>query len=92
MYATKEAFIAREHDASIEPTIFYIDMRSFGKNFDDYVTRAKDHQVRFIRAMVSRIFEDPLTGDLELRYVDGAGDQADGNVRYGGPLGRHPGA
>ncbi len=73
MYATKEAFIAREHDANIEPTIFYIDMRSFGKNFDDYVTRAKEHQVRFIRAMVSRVFEDPLTGDLELRYVDGAG-------------------
>ncbi len=73
MYATKEAFIAREHDANIEPTIFYIDMRSFGKNFDDYVTRAKDHKVRFVRAMVSRIFEDPLSGDLELRYVDGGG-------------------
>jgi len=70
MYATKEAFIAREHDSNIEPTIFYIDMRSFGKNFDDYVTRAKEHDVRFVRAMVSRIFEDPVTGDLELRYVD----------------------
>ena len=73
MYATKEAFIAREHDANIEPTIFYIDMRSFGKNFDQYVTRAKEHNVRYVRAMVSRIFEDPLTGDLELRYVDEAG-------------------
>ncbi len=73
MYATKEAFIAREHDSSIEPTIFYIDMRSFGKNFDQYVTRAKDHNVRFIRAMVSRVFEDPVTGDLELRYVDESG-------------------
>ncbi|TKB10865.1 FAD-dependent oxidoreductase [Desulforhopalus sp. IMCC35007] len=73
MYATKEAFIAREHDSSIEPTIFYIDMRSFGKNFDDYVERAKEHKVRFVRAMVSRIFEDPVTGDLELRYVDAAG-------------------
>ncbi|NOR23241.1 MAG: 4Fe-4S dicluster domain-containing protein [Desulforhopalus sp.] len=73
MYATKEAFIAREHDSSIEPTIFYIDMRSFGKNFDEYVTRAKEHDVRFVRAMVSRIFEDPLTGDLELRYVDESG-------------------
>ncbi len=73
MYATKEAFIAREHDANIEPTIFYIDMRSFGKNFDTYVTRAQDHKVRFIRAMVSRIFEDPVTGDLELRYVDDCG-------------------
>lgn len=75
MYATKEAFIAREHDANIEPTIFYIDMRSFGKNFDEYVERAKENNVRFVRAMVSRIFEDPLTGDLELRYVDGAGQR-----------------
>ena len=73
MYATKEAFIAREHDSSIEPTIFYIDMRSFGKNFDQYVTRAKEHNVRFVRAMVSRVFEDPITGDLELRYVDESG-------------------
>ncbi len=73
MYATKEAYIAREHDASIEPTIFYIDMRSFGKNFDAYVTRAKEKNVRYVRAMVSRVFEDPRTGDLELRYVDGKG-------------------
>jgi heterodisulfide reductase subunit A len=75
MYATKEAFIAREHDSSIEPTIFYIDMRSFGKNFDEYVTRAKEHNVRYVRAMVSRVFEDPLTGDLELRYVDESGQR-----------------
>ncbi len=73
MYATKEAYIAREHDSSIEPTIFYIDMRSFGKNFDSYITRAQENNIRFVRAMVSRIFEDPQTGDLELRYVDGSG-------------------
>lgn len=73
MYATKEAFIAREHDSSIEPTIFFIDMRSFGKNFDEYITRAEENNVRLVRAMVSRIFEDPLTGDLELRYVDESG-------------------
>ncbi len=75
MYATKEAFIAREHDSSIEPTIFYIDMRSFGKNFDEYVTRAKEKNVRYVRAMVSRVFEDPATGNLELRYVTGSGDK-----------------
>jgi heterodisulfide reductase subunit A len=74
MYATKEAFIAREHDSSIEPTIFYIDMRSFGKNFDGYITRAKENNVRYVRAMVSRVFEDPQTGDLELRYVDDSGE------------------
>ncbi len=75
MYATKEAFIAREHDSSIEPTIFYIDMRSFGKNFDDYVTRAEANKVRLVRAMVSRIYEDPVTGDLELRFTDDSGNK-----------------
>ncbi len=73
MYATKEAYIAREHDSAIEPTIFYIDMRSFGKNFDAYVERAKERNIRYIRAMVSRVFEDPQSGDLELRYVDEGG-------------------
>lgn len=73
MYATKEAYIAREHDKSIEPTIFYIDMRSFGKNFDEYIERAKENNVRYIRAMVSRMYEDPLSGDLELRYTDESG-------------------
>jgi heterodisulfide reductase subunit A len=73
MYAVKEAFIAREHDKTIEPTIFYIDMRSFGKNFDDYVSRAEENNVRLLRAMVSRVFEDPQTGNLELRYVDESG-------------------
>ncbi len=75
MYATKEAYIAREHDSSIEPTIFYIDMRSFGKNFDNYITRAEDHKVRYVRAMISRIYEDPQSGDLELRYIDDNGDR-----------------
>jgi len=73
MYATKEAYIAREHDKAIEPTIFYIDMRSFGKNFDSYIERAKDNKVRYVRAMVSRMYEDPQTGDLELRYTDESG-------------------
>jgi heterodisulfide reductase subunit A len=73
MYATKEAYIAREHDSAIEPTIFYIDMRSFGKNFDTYISRAEEHNIRYVRAMVSRVYEDPQTGDLELRYIDEQG-------------------
>jgi len=76
MYATKEAVIAREHDNSIEATIFYIDLRAFGKGFDDYVERAKNHHgVRFVRSMVSRIYENPQTHDLELRYISEDGKQ-----------------
>jgi heterodisulfide reductase subunit A len=75
MYATKEAVIAREHDPNIEATIFYIDLRAFGKGFDDYVTAAeKTHGVRYLRAMVSKVYEQPETGNLEIRYADEKGE------------------
>ena len=71
MYATKEALIAREHDPKIEPTIFFIDLRAFGKGFDDYVIQAqKKYGVRYVRAMVSKVYENPENGGLELRYVN----------------------
>lgn len=70
MYATKQAIIAREHDAHIEPTIFYMEMRAFGKDFDKYVERAKnEYSVRYQRAMISAVREEPATGDLVLRFA-----------------------
>jgi heterodisulfide reductase subunit A len=70
MYATKQAIIAREHDSKIEPTVFFMEMRSFGKDFDKYVERAKnEYDVRYKRAMISAVREEPGTGDLLLRYA-----------------------
>ena len=75
MYTTKEAVIAKEHDPSINPTIFYIDVRSFGKDFDRYVQRAKDeHGISYVRSRISEIYEKRETGDLIIRYEDEAGD------------------
>ncbi len=69
MYATKEAVIAKEHMDHIEPTIFYIDIRAYGKDFDKYVERAKDkYGVRYVRHMVSLIREDPSTNNLLVRF------------------------
>jgi heterodisulfide reductase subunit A len=70
MYATKQAVIAREHDKHIEPTIFYMDMRAYGKDFDKYVERAKnEYSVRYMRAMVSNVREEPGSSNLMLRYA-----------------------
>jgi len=70
MYATKEAIIAREHDPNVEPTIFYMDVRSFGKGFERYVERAEqEHGVRYIRSMVATVTEVPGTGNLRLSYA-----------------------
>ncbi len=71
MYAAKQAIIAKEHDHEVSPTIFFIDFRAQGKGFDRYYERARDvHGVRLIRAMVSRVTQDPQSRNLELNYVD----------------------
>jgi heterodisulfide reductase subunit A2 len=70
MYATKQAIIAREHASEIEATIFFMEMRTFGKDFDKYVERAKnEYGVRYNRAMISAVREEPGTGNLLLRYA-----------------------
>ncbi|MBN1389308.1 MAG: FAD-dependent oxidoreductase, partial [Candidatus Thermoplasmatota archaeon] len=75
MYTAKEAVIAKEHEPSIEPTIFFIDVRSFGKDFDRYIQRAREeHGIRYVRSRISEIYEEPDTGDLLIRYEDEAGE------------------
>ena len=75
MYATKEAIIAKEHEREIEPTIFFIDMRAYGKGFDAYFERARgEHGVRYVRCMISRVVEDPRTKHLQITYVDESGE------------------
>jgi len=75
MYATKEAVIAKEHLEGIETTIFYIDIRAFGKGYDAYYERARSQfGVKYVRSMISKVVEDPETRDLTLTYVDEEGN------------------
>ena len=69
LYATKQAVIAKEHATHVQPTIFYIDKRAYGKDFDKYLERA-DHEynIRYVRHMVSLIREDPHTQNLLLKH------------------------
>ena len=76
MYATKEAVIAREHDANIEPTIFYLDIRAYGKDFERYIERAKTQGVRYLRSMVSAV-EPAADGNLRVKYATDAGPQSE---------------
>ena len=71
MYAMKEAVIAKEHGGNIKPSIFFMDMRAFGKEFDEYYNRAQnEYGIRFIRSRVAAVSEDPTTKNLKLRYVE----------------------
>ncbi|MCK5312512.1 MAG: CoB--CoM heterodisulfide reductase iron-sulfur subunit A family protein, partial [Desulfobacteraceae bacterium] len=75
MYAIKEAVIAKEHSGDeLDTAIFYMDMRTYGKEFEGYYERAKNEQkVRFIRSRIHTIEEDRETNDLILKYVDDHG-------------------
>ncbi|MFQ5483899.1 MAG: FAD-dependent oxidoreductase, partial [Desulfobacterales bacterium] len=78
MYTTKQAIIAKEHDRLIEPTVFYMEMRAFGKDFDKYIDRAKDQfGIRYQRAMISAVQEESGTGDLIFRYAKEDGTLVD---------------
>ncbi|NWF91808.1 MAG: CoB--CoM heterodisulfide reductase iron-sulfur subunit A family protein, partial [Syntrophaceae bacterium] len=78
MYATKEAIIAKEHVHFVKPTIFYMDIRAYGKGFDAYYERAKsEYGVRFIKCMVSRVREQLKTKNLLITYLNEEGSFVD---------------
>lgn len=74
MYAIKEAVIAKEHaHADLDTAIFFMDMRTYGKDFELYYNRAREEGVRFIRSRVHSI-EGEGECDLRLSYVDETGE------------------
>ncbi len=69
MYTAKEAVIAHEHQHEVKPTIFSMDIRAYGKDFDKYIIRAQgEYGVRYIRSRISSVTEVPETRDLILHY------------------------
>ncbi len=65
----KEAIVTKERfQDDIETTIFYMDMRTFGKDYELYLDRAKNkHGVRLIRSRPHSILRD--IGEEGLRLV-----------------------
>ncbi len=74
MYAVKQSILAKEHAKSfLDCAIFYMDMRTQGKDFDRYLEQAKEKGVRFIRSRPHSVESVPGTEDLLLRYIDQEG-------------------
>lgn len=66
MYSVKEALLAKELQKDLEVTVFYMDLRGFGKGYERYIEEAKAKGVRFVRGRTPRIQEDPKTKNLIL--------------------------
>ncbi|MDD1680640.1 MAG: CoB--CoM heterodisulfide reductase iron-sulfur subunit A family protein [Methanoregula sp.] len=58
MQAIKNAILIKEKNPAIDVTICYMDIRSYGKGYEEYFERAKALGIRFLRGMPSDILPD----------------------------------
>ena len=69
MYTAKHAMLLRDKYPDIEAYVFYIDVRTPGKNFDEFQRRAvEEYGVQYIKGMVGKVF--PQGDKLMVNGVD----------------------
>ena len=66
MNTIKDGLLIKEHWPETEVNVFYVDIRAFGKGFEDLYRRAKDEGINFIRGLPAEIFEDRMNNNLWL--------------------------
>ena len=57
MYTAKQAYLIHEKLPDARLTIFYMDIRAFGKGFEEFYDRVREEGVRYIRGNVSEIIK-----------------------------------
>lgn len=58
MQAIKNAMLIKEKNPEIDITICYMDIRAYGKGYEEYLERAKALGIRFLRGMPSDVLAD----------------------------------
>jgi heterodisulfide reductase subunit A len=76
MYATKEALVTMDHHPEAKPRIFYIDVRAYGKGFEEYYKRAEKAGVTYIRGIPGEVREKK-NGNLIVKYENTLKGQAE---------------
>jgi len=74
-YAIKQLILTKEHYPEIQATIFFSDMRAYGKGYEDFYNRAKEMEgARFIRKSISTIKENRKNDNLIITYISDNND------------------
>jgi heterodisulfide reductase subunit A len=66
MNTIKDTLLIKDHWPGVDCKVFYIDIRAFGKGFEDLYKRSRGEGVEYIRGIPGLIEEDPKTGNLTL--------------------------
>ena len=62
MNTIKSTLVLKEHYPDMEVKVFYIDIRAFGKGFEELYSRARQLGVKFIRGLPGTVDETPEKG------------------------------
>lgn len=74
MHALKETLTTKDFSEEIETTIFYMDMRTHGKGYEDYLNDAIARGVRLVRSRIHSIESLPESDDLVIAFADEKGN------------------
>jgi heterodisulfide reductase subunit A len=64
MNTVKDSLLLRDHYPDIDISVYYMDIRAFGKGFEELYRRSKEAGVKYIRGLPGMIDEDPETQNL----------------------------
>ena len=67
MNTIKDSLLIHEHYPDTEVYVFYMDIRAYGKGFEDLYRRSKEVGVHYIRGLPGEIIEDSVTKNLKVR-------------------------
>ena len=77
MQAAKDAIITQEHLPNAETTVFYMDLRAYGKGFDRFIDKAREqHSTTFVNGRIASVESSPETNDLTVGYITQDGTMA----------------
>lgn len=77
MYALKEAVQMKDMNPETATYIFFMDMRTHGKGYEQYYNAAQEKGVRLVRSRIHSIEKAPGAEDLVLAYVDENGQKCE---------------
>lgn len=66
MESIKDSLLIKEHWPEVEVVIFFIDIRAFGKGFEELYRRSREERVLYIRGRPGQIKEEPENNNLIL--------------------------
>jgi len=67
MNTVKDTLLIKEHYPDAEIYVFYMDLRAFGKGFEDLLNRSREAGVHYIRGLPGMVTEDAETRNLRLK-------------------------